>query len=77
MVRQRSAPRPAVLTPGAATSQFRPALLDASTPDGLRDLEALAASNAVGAVHDTPEAAVAIDETTVMAGRGSAELIGA
>ncbi|MFC9963398.1 ThiF family adenylyltransferase [Nocardia ignorata] len=55
MVPQRSVPRPAVLTPGAATSQFRPVLLDASSREGLRDLEALAASGAVGAVHDTIE----------------------
>ncbi|MFC4127927.1 ThiF family adenylyltransferase [Nocardia rhizosphaerae] len=55
MVRHRSVPRPAVLTPGAATSEFHPVLLDASSRDGLRDLEALAASSAVGAVHDTIE----------------------
>ncbi|MFC4373754.1 ThiF family adenylyltransferase [Nocardia halotolerans] len=55
MVRHRSVPRPAVLTPGAATSHFRPVLLDASSPAGLRDLEALAASGSVSAVHDTIE----------------------
>ncbi len=53
MVRHRSVPRPAVLTPGAATSHFRPVLLDASSRQGLRDLESLAASSAVRAVHDT------------------------
>ncbi|MFD3703175.1 ThiF family adenylyltransferase [Nocardia sp. NPDC058658] len=55
MVRHRSVPRPAVLTPGAATSHFCPVLLDASSQDGSRDLEALAASSAVSAVHDTIE----------------------
>ncbi|MFD3744049.1 ThiF family adenylyltransferase [Nocardia sp. NPDC058633] len=55
MVRHRSVSRPEVLTPGAATSHFRPVLLDASSPEGLRDLEALAASSSVGAVHDTIE----------------------
>nr|WP_194827292.1 ThiF family adenylyltransferase [Nocardia sp. XZ_19_231] len=55
MVRHRSVPRPKVLTPGDATSHFRPVLLDASSPKGLRDLEALAASSSVSAVHDTIE----------------------
>ncbi|MGY0498439.1 ThiF family adenylyltransferase [Nocardia sp. FBN12] len=55
MVSHRSVPRPAVLTPGAATSDFRPVLLDASRPEGLGDLEALAASSSVSAVHDTIE----------------------
>ncbi|KAF0847560.1 ThiF family adenylyltransferase [Nocardia caishijiensis] len=55
MVSHRSVPRPAVLTPGAATTLYRPLLFDASSPDGLRDLEALAASGAVDAVHDTIE----------------------
>ncbi|MFD3507702.1 ThiF family adenylyltransferase [Nocardia sp. NPDC058666] len=55
MVQHRSVPRPAVLTPSAATSQFRPVLLDASRPEGLRELEALAASSSVGAVQDTIE----------------------
>ncbi|MFF2082717.1 ThiF family adenylyltransferase [Nocardia sp. NPDC058176] len=55
MVLHRAVPRPAVLTPGVATSHFRPVLLDASSREGLRDLEALAASSAVGAVHDTIE----------------------
>ncbi|MFJ2837892.1 ThiF family adenylyltransferase [Nocardia sp. NPDC087230] len=53
MIRHRSVPRPPVLAPGVATSHFRPVLLDASSPEGLRDLEALAGSDAVGAVHDT------------------------
>ncbi|MFC9658644.1 ThiF family adenylyltransferase [Nocardia sp. NPDC127606] len=53
MVWHRSVPRPVVLTPGAATSHFRPELLDPSSPEGLRDLEALAASGSVSAVHDT------------------------
>ncbi len=55
MVWHRSVPRPAVLTPGAATSHFRPVLLDAASQEGLRDLEELAASSAVSAVHDTIE----------------------
>lgn len=55
MVRHGSAPRPAVLTPDAATSQFCPVLLDASSPEGLRDLQALAASRSVTAVYDTIE----------------------
>ncbi len=55
MVRLRSVPRPAVLTPCAATSQFLPVLLDASSAEGLSDLEALVASGAVRAVHDTIE----------------------
>lgn len=55
MVRQHSVLRPAVLTPRAATSHFRPVLLDASSREGLRDLEALAASSSVSAVHDTIE----------------------
>lgn len=55
MVRHRSVPRPKVLTPGAATSHFLPLLLDASSPEGLCDLEALAASSSVSAVHDTIE----------------------
>lgn len=55
MVRHRSVPRPKVLTPDAATSHFLPVLLDASSPEGLRDLEALAASSSVSAVHDTIE----------------------
>ncbi|WP_175585466.1 ThiF family adenylyltransferase [Nocardia cyriacigeorgica] len=55
MVQDHSAPRPAVLTPGVATSDFRPVLLDASSSEALRDLEALAASSSVSAVHDTIE----------------------
>ncbi|MGW6425214.1 ThiF family adenylyltransferase [Nocardia sp. NPDC055053] len=55
MVRYSSVPRPAVLTPGATTSHFRPVLLDASSPEGLRGLERLAASSSVSAVHDTIE----------------------
>ncbi|MEV0770553.1 ThiF family adenylyltransferase [Nocardia salmonicida] len=55
MVRHRSVPRPKVLTPDAATSHFLPVLLDASSPEGLRDLEALAASSSVSAVRDTIE----------------------
>ncbi|WP_369023972.1 ThiF family adenylyltransferase [Nocardia cyriacigeorgica] len=55
MAQDRSVLRPAVLTPTAATSQFHPVLLDTSSPEGLHDLEELAASNAVSAVHDTIE----------------------
>ncbi|MFG2443558.1 ThiF family adenylyltransferase [Nocardia fluminea] len=55
MVRHSSVSRPVDLTPDAATSHFRPVLLDASSPEGLRDLETLAASSSVGAVHDMIE----------------------
>lgn len=55
MVPYRSVPRPAVLSPGVAPTEFRPVLLDASSREGRRDLEALVASGAVGAVHDTIE----------------------
>ncbi len=55
MVRHRSVPRPAVLMPGPAIAPFRPVLLDASSEEGLRDLESLAVSGAVRAVHDTIE----------------------